>query len=88
VSDDEVIETTRDLSAVEAIFGGFSTGANVRAAIKLLQGEAKGKTVVCLANDTGLKYLSTKLYRYEIDREPSNVSAIINEAVKNAKGVC
>ena len=71
VSDEESAQTTRDLSAVEAIFGGYSSGANVRAAVKLLQGEARGKTVVCLANDTGLKYLSTKLYQYEIDREPS-----------------
>jgi cysteine synthase A len=69
ISDGECIETTRDLAATEAIFGGFSTGANVRGAVKLLQGEAKGKIVVCLANDTGLKYLSTRLYKYDIDRD-------------------
>jgi hypothetical protein len=73
---------------VEAIFGGFSTGANVCAAIKLLQGEARGKTVVCLANDTGLKYLSTKLFQYEIDREPTNAAQIITEAMKKKNGNC
>jgi cysteine synthase A len=66
ISDEECIQATRDLAATEAIFGGCSTGANVCAAVKLLQGEARGKTVICLANDTGLKYLSTRLYKYEI----------------------
>ncbi|MDR2785557.1 MAG: cysteine synthase family protein [Treponema sp.] len=65
VSDEECTQTTRDLAAAEGIFGGYSTGANVFAAVKLLRGEARGKTVVCLANDTGLKYLSTSLYHYE-----------------------
>jgi cysteine synthase A len=88
ISDEECTQTTRDLAAVEAIFGGFSTGANVRAAIKLLQGEAKGKTVVCLANDTGLKYLSTKLYQYEINRESSNAADIIKEAMKKKRENC
>jgi cysteine synthase A len=68
ISDEECAQAARDLAATEAIFGGYSTGANVCAAVKLLRGEARGKTVVCLANDTGLKYLSTKLYRYEINR--------------------
>jgi cysteine synthase A len=69
ISDEECTRTTRELAEVEAIFSGFSTGANVCAAVKLLQGEAKGKTIVCLANDSGLKYLTTKLYQYEINRE-------------------
>ena len=67
ITDQECIDATRDLAATEAIFGGFSSGANVMAAVKLLRGEARGKTVVCLANDTGLKYLSTALYSYDID---------------------
>ncbi|MDR1316348.1 MAG: cysteine synthase family protein [Spirochaetales bacterium] len=87
ISDQECTQTTRELAAVEAIFGGFSAGANVRAAIKLLQGEARGKTIVCLANDTGLKYLSTKLYQYEINRE-SGASEIIKEGMKNKKNNC
>jgi cysteine synthase A len=68
ISDEECTQAARDLAATEAIFGGYSTGANVFAAVKLLWGEARGKTIVCLANDSGLKYLSTKLYRYEINR--------------------
>jgi cysteine synthase A len=65
VTDEECTQTTRDLAAAEGIFGGYSTGANVCAAVKLLRGEARGKKIVCLANDTGLKYLSTSLYHYE-----------------------
>jgi cysteine synthase A len=88
ISDEECAQTTRDLAAVEAIFGGYSTGANVRAAIKLLQGEARGKKIVCLANDTGLKYLSTKLFQYDIDREPSAAARIIKEGMKKKKDSC
>lgn len=88
ISDEECTKTTRDLAAVEAVFGGYSTGANVAAAVKLLRGEARGKTIVCLANDTGLKYLSTKLYQYEIDRERKEAREIIEDAMKAKKGSC
>lgn len=37
------------------------SGANVAAALQLLHGEARGQTVVTLACDSGLKYLSTDL---------------------------
>jgi len=47
---------------LEGIFCGFSAGANACAAVKLLQGEAKGKDIVILISDSGLKYLSTSLY--------------------------
>jgi cysteine synthase A len=62
VSDDEAIEVARRLAREEALFGGFSSGANVAAALKLLRGSMKGKTVVCLLPDSGLKYLSTDLW--------------------------
>lgn len=63
VSDEEAIETARFLAKSEGIFAGFSSGANVAAALKLLKGECKGKTIVTLINDSGLKYLSTDLWR-------------------------
>lgn len=62
ISDDEAINATRILASKEGIFAGFSSGANAMAAVKLLRGEAKGKTVVVLMSDTGLKYLSTTLF--------------------------
>jgi cysteine synthase A len=62
VGDEEVIRVARRLAKEEGILAGFSSGANVAAALRLLQGPCKGKTVVTLINDSGLKYLSTDLY--------------------------
>jgi cysteine synthase len=55
-------DTARELARMEGIFGGFSSGANVAAALQLLAGEMVGKTVAVLICDSGLKYLSTDLW--------------------------
>jgi cysteine synthase A len=62
VSDEEATVCTRLLSNMEGIFAGFSSGAHVAAAKKLLEGPEKGKTVAIVMCDSGLKYLSTDLY--------------------------
>jgi len=62
VEDEEAIGTARALARKEGIFAGFSSGANVAAALQLLRGPCQGKTVVVLLNDSGLKYLSTDLW--------------------------
>lgn len=62
ISDEESIETTRKLASTEGIFAGYSSGANVAAAIKLLKGKEKGKNICLLINDTGLKYMSNDLF--------------------------
>ena len=62
VTDEDAIQTARRLAKEEGTFAGFSAGANVAAALKLLKGECKGKTMVVLLNDSGLKYLSTDLW--------------------------
>ncbi len=62
VGDDEAIECTRRLARTEGIFAGFSSGANLAAASRLLSGEYRGKTAVVMICDTGLKYLSTGLW--------------------------
>ena len=62
VSDEEAIEGTRRLARTEGIFAGFSSGANLAAASRLLDGEFRGKTAVVLICDSGLKYLSTELW--------------------------
>jgi len=62
IADAEAIEMARRLAAEEGIFAGFSTGANVAAAAKLLNGSWRGKSVVVLVCDAGLKYLSTDLW--------------------------
>jgi cysteine synthase A len=62
VSDSEAIETARRLARTEGIFAGFSSGANVAAALRLLDGPCYGGTVAVLVCDSGLKYLSTDLW--------------------------
>lgn len=62
VSDDEAITAARRLALEEGIFAGFSSGANLAAALKLLQGPEKGGTIAIIICDTGLKYLSTDLW--------------------------
>ncbi|MDR0497012.1 MAG: cysteine synthase family protein [Treponema sp.] len=64
VTDDEAACAARDLAKLEGIFAGFSSGANVCAALKLLAGAEKGKNIVLTLNDSGLKYLSTDLWRH------------------------
>ena len=62
VTDEEAMDTTRRLAREEGIFAGFSSGANVFAAMQLLKGTCKGKTIAVLLPDSGLKYLSTDLW--------------------------
>jgi cysteine synthase A len=62
VSNQEAIETARRLAREEGLFAGFSSGANVAAALRLLKGDLKNKTIVGLLCDSGLKYLSTDLW--------------------------
>jgi len=62
VTDEEAIGAARRLAAEEGIFAGFSSGANLAAALKLLDGPERGGTVVIMICDSGLKYLSTDLW--------------------------
>ena len=62
VTDADAVTWARRLAAEEGIFAGFSSGANVAAAVQLLRGAYRGKTVVAMMCDSGLKYLSTDLW--------------------------
>lgn len=62
VTDQQAIQAARRLAAEEFIFAGFSSGANVAAALQLLAGPCRGQVVAVIINDSGLKYLSTDLY--------------------------
>jgi cysteine synthase len=62
VTDEEAIDCARRLAREEGIFAGFSSGANLAAALQLLAGPCKGKTVAIVMCDSGLKYLSTGLW--------------------------
>lgn len=62
VEGNEAREVARALARHEGIFGGFSSGANVAAALRLLRTEMRGKTIGAVICDSGLKYLSTDLW--------------------------
>lgn len=62
VTDGQAIEMARRLAREEGIFAGFSSGANVAAAIHLLETSHTGKTIAVLLCDSGMKYLSTDLW--------------------------
>ena len=63
VSTDDAKAMTRRLAREEALFAGTSSGANVVAAIRLAERLGPGAKVVTLMVDSGLKYLSTDVYR-------------------------
>ncbi len=66
VDGDEAREGARLLARTEGIFGGFSAGANLAGALRILGGVERGSTVVILVCDSGLKYLSTDLYPHDL----------------------
>ncbi len=62
VSDDEALQTARDLAKKEGILCGISSGTNVAAALKLAEKLGEGKTVVTVLPDTAERYFSTPLF--------------------------
>ena len=62
VTDDEAIETARNLARLEGLMCGISSGTNVAAALKLAEKLGKGKTVVTILPDTAERYFSTPLF--------------------------
>jgi cysteine synthase A len=63
VSTREAMATARRLARQEGIFAGTSTGGNVAVALRLAERLGPDRTVVTVAVDSGMKYLSTDLYR-------------------------
>ncbi len=62
VTDEEALETARDLARKEGIMCGISSGTNVAAALKLAEKLGPGKTVVTVLPDTAERYFSTPLF--------------------------
>ena len=62
VTDEEAIQTSRDLASKEGIMCGISSGTNVAAALKLAKKLGEGKTVVTVLPDTAERYFSTPLF--------------------------
>ena len=63
VTTDDAKAMARRLAAEEGVFAGTSTGANVVAALRVAARLGSGATVVTIAVDSGLRYLSADLYR-------------------------
>jgi cysteine synthase A len=69
VDEIEAVTTTdawsmaRRLAREEGLFAGGSSGANVVAALRVAECLGPGATVVTILCDSGLRYLSTELYR-------------------------
>ncbi len=63
VSTDEAKAMARLLAREEAIFAGTSTGANVVASLRVAERLGPGATVATLIVDSGLRYLSTDVFR-------------------------
>jgi cysteine synthase A len=63
VSTADAKDTARELSRKEGMFAGTSSGGNVQAAIRVANKLGPASKVVTLMVDSGLKYLSTDLYR-------------------------
>ncbi len=62
VTDEEALQTAKDLAVKEGIMCGISSGTNVAAALKLAEKLGEAKTVVTILPDTAERYFSTPLF--------------------------
>lgn len=62
ITDEEALETAKQLATKEGIMCGISSGTNVAAALRLAKKLGKGKTVVTVLPDTAERYFSTPLF--------------------------
>jgi cysteine synthase A len=62
VTDDEAIQTARNLARSEGIFCGISSGGTLAAALKVAQKAPQGSVILAMLPDTGERYLTTPLF--------------------------
>ncbi|WP_028402652.1 cysteine synthase A [Ectobacillus panaciterrae] len=62
MADDDALKTMRSLAREEGILVGPSSGASVFAAMMIAERLGAGKRVLCIAPDTGERYLSMDLF--------------------------
>ena len=65
ITNEEAVNTARDLAAQEGLLLGYSSAAAVLGAIRVAERLGAGKTVLAIAPDTGERYLSTPLYQFD-----------------------
>ncbi len=64
VKNEDAVNTARNLADKEGIFAGISSGAALHAAIEVSQRqENKGKLIVVILPDTGMRYLSSVMFQ-------------------------
>lgn len=67
VADEDAIQTARDLARKEGILVGLSAGATVWASLQIARRLGAGKRIICIAPDTGERYLSMDVFA-ELDQ--------------------
>lgn len=67
VADEDAIQTARDLARKEGILVGLSAGATVWASLQIARRPGAGKRIICIAPDTGERYLSMDVFA-ELDQ--------------------
>ena len=77
VTDDEAIQTARQLAAKEGIFCGISSGGTLAAALKVAQKAPQGSVILAMLPDTAERYLSTPLFEGIADASDPEPGATI-----------
>ena len=62
ITDEEAMDTSRELALKEGLGVGISSGTNVACAIRLAKRLGKGKTVLTVLPDSYDRYYSTPLF--------------------------
>lgn len=65
VTNEEAMETGRELAAREGILGGISSGAAVKVGLDVAKELGKGKNVIVVLPSNGERYLSTPLFNFD-----------------------
>jgi cysteine synthase B len=73
VSSSDALRATRELTELEGIFAGISSGAVLHVA-RRIAGELERGDVVCLLADGGWKYLSVEAWAPELERAEKHVA--------------
>lgn len=73
VSDDDALQTMRQLASQEGLLLGPSSGASVWAGLQEARRLGPGKRVLCIAPDNGERYLSMNMFR-PLPKEPNEPS--------------
>ena len=77
VTDEEALQTSRQLAAKEGIFCGISSGGTVAAALKVAQKAPQGSVILAMLPDTAERYLSTPLFEGIPDASDSEPGTVI-----------